>query len=238
MTDILAQYGIKEVADITFFDLNADGTPGAPVLYIDSAKTTNLETTGEEAVAQGGKGNAELISWDHSRKGTFSISDALFSIHSLEVMTGAIVDDEQEIIMGGYVKGASSKPTMTTDGRTIPTGATFYDKDGKPVQGADYTNAVYAKWTVTTSDVIDITISPDKFPGTYYVTADTVVRSKKTGADESLQIILPKAKIQSNTTISLDAAGDPSVFDMTLKLLKSENGELVKIVKYTENAGA
>lgn len=238
MADILAQYGIKEVADITFFDLNEDGTPGAPVLYIDSAKTTNLETTGEEAVAQGGKGNAELISWDHSRKGTFSISDALFSVHSLEVMTGATIGNAQEIVMGGYVTGGSSKPTVTTDGRTIGSDATFYKADGAKITDSTFTEAVYAKWTITPSEVIDITISPDKFPGTYYVTADTVVRSKKTGLDESLQIILPKAKIQSNATISLDAAGDPSVFDMTLKLLKSENGELVKIVKYKENAGA
>ena len=33
MASILDRYGIKEVADVTFCKINADGTRGAPVLY-------------------------------------------------------------------------------------------------------------------------------------------------------------------------------------------------------------
>ena len=36
MASILDRYGIKEVADVTFYEINADGTQGKPVLFLDS----------------------------------------------------------------------------------------------------------------------------------------------------------------------------------------------------------
>ena len=40
MASILDRYGIKEVADVTFYDINDDGTVGKPVLVLDSLKVT------------------------------------------------------------------------------------------------------------------------------------------------------------------------------------------------------
>ena len=54
--NILDRYGIKEVADVTFYDLNSDGSPKHPVLYLDTLKVTTIEQTAEEAEARGGKG--------------------------------------------------------------------------------------------------------------------------------------------------------------------------------------
>ena len=55
MASILDRYGIKEVADVTFYELNANGTPGAPVLYLDTLKVSTVETTAENVSAQGGQ---------------------------------------------------------------------------------------------------------------------------------------------------------------------------------------
>ena len=83
---------------------------------------------------------------------------------------------------------------------------------------------------------IEVTISPDTFPGTYKVVGDTFMRSEKTGKDEPFQFVINKAKVQSNVTITLQAEGDPSTFEMTLNVLRSTNddgqNEMMKLVRY------
>jgi hypothetical protein len=69
--------------------------------------------------------------------------------------------------------------------------------------------------------VREIEISANTFPGVYYVTADTFIRNEKTGTDELFQLIFPKVKIVPETnTITLEAEGDPTVFNLQLKVLK------------------
>ncbi len=84
---------------------------------------------------------------------------------------------------------------------------------------------------------VEVTISPDTFPGTYRVIGDTFMRSEKTGKDEPFQFVINKAKVQSNVTITLQAEGDPSTFEMTLNVLRSTNdkgeNEMMKLVRYT-----
>ena len=64
MASILDRYGIKEVADVTFYEINADGTQGKPVLFLDTLKVSTIEQTAETVDARGGKGNPKLITWD------------------------------------------------------------------------------------------------------------------------------------------------------------------------------
>ena len=83
---------------------------------------------------------------------------------------------------------------------------------------------------------IEVTISPDTFPGTYRVVGDTFMRAEATGKDEPFQFVINKAKVQSNVTITLQAEGDPSTFEMTLNVLRSTNdqgeNEMMKLVRY------
>lgn len=84
---------------------------------------------------------------------------------------------------------------------------------------------------------VEVTISPNTFPGTYRVVGDTFMRSEKTGEDEAFQFVINKAKVQSNVTITLEAEGDPSTFEMQLNVLRSSNdrgqNEMMKLVRYT-----
>ena len=87
---------------------------------------------------------------------------------------------------------------------------------------------------------VEVTISPDTFPGTYKVVGDTFMRSEQTGKDEPFQFIINKAKVQSNVTFTLQAEGDPSTFEMQLSVLRSRGdagSEMMKLVRYniTEN---
>jgi len=96
--------------------------------------------------------------------------------------------------------------------------------------------------TSTGESAVEVTISPDTFPGTYRVVGDTFMRSEKAGKDEPFQFVINKAKVQSNVTITLQAEGDPSTFEMTLNVLRSTNdegqNEMMKLVRYNIETSA
>ena len=112
MASILDRYGIKEVADVTFYSINADGSRGAPALYLDTLKVSTIEQTAETADARGGKGNPKLVTWDYGKEITVTIEDALFSSKSMAIMFG-----------NGKVNTSKSAVTRTVVVRL--------DKDGK-----------------------------------------------------------------------------------------------------------
>lgn len=59
------------------------------------------------------------------------------------------------------------------------------------------------------------------------------MRSQKAGKDEAFQFVIEKAKVTSDVTITLEAEGDPSTFEMTLNVLRSDDGkEMMKLIRY------
>ena len=252
MANILDRYGIKEVADVTFYDIKQDGTIGAPVLFLDTLKVSTIELTAEQAEARGGKGNPPLIIWDYGKEINVTLEDALFSAKSMAIMfgDGKIEEDADNITIyktwyGNYTK------TFETDSDTLPYGnkeikvsslieGKFYDADGQEVKTPSTgTPAVFYTAQVPVTAAGEIEISSNSFPGTYYVTGDTFARSETTGKDEFFQFIIQKAKVVSENTITLEADGDPSVFNMSLRVLRPADGKMMKLVKYniTETTG-
>jgi hypothetical protein len=88
MAIILDKYAIKEVADVMFYELDSKGAPSAPVLYLDTLKTSTLSQSSETVDARGGKGNVKILSWDTNKELTMEIEDAVFSAKSLGIMFG------------------------------------------------------------------------------------------------------------------------------------------------------
>ena len=238
--DILARYGIKEVADVTFYKIDKDGNPAAPVLYLDTLKVSTIEQTAENTSARGGKGNPELIMWDYGKEITVTLEDALFSAKSMAMMYGVDMESEdfaeENKVLKTWKKSQVSEGKFLINGQEVkPTDIKYYDAEGKEVTAsegeapADYAY-VTGKIAVTGQKIV---ISSDKFPGTYYITGDTYARSETTGEDEFFQFIIPKAKMQSEVTLTMEAEGDPSTFNMNLKVLRPENGDMMKLVKYS-----
>lgn len=238
--DILARYGIKEVADVTFYKIDKDGNPAAPVLYLDTLKVSTIEQTAENTSARGGKGNPELIMWDYGKEITVTLEDALFSAKSMAMMYGVDMDSEdfaeENEVMKTWKKSQVADGKFLINGQEVePTEVKYYDAEGKEVTAnegaapADYAY-VTGKIAVTGQKIV---ISSDKFPGTYYITGDTYARSETTGEDEFFQFIIPKAKMQSEVTLTMEAEGDPSTFNMNLKVLRPESGDMMKLVKYS-----
>ena len=87
-----------------------------------------------------------------------------------------------------------------------------------------------------TETAVEVTISPSTFPGSYKVVGDTFMRNAKTSKDEPFQFIIAKAKVQSNVTITLEAEGDPSTFEMSLVAERATNEdgeqEMMKLIRY------
>ena len=248
MANILDRYGIKEVADVTFYEIDNDGKPSYPVLYLDTLKVSTIEQTAENAEARGGKGNAALITWDYGNEITVTLEYSLYSPKSLALMFGD-KDGVTTTTTGIDIRKTVFKENLSTtvtataagsgtaaikiNGKTVNlTNCTFYDANGTVVSTG--TSYVYVTGKVTLASAMTIDVSANGFPGTYYITGDTYARREDNGTDEFFQFIIPKAKVLSESnTITLEAEGDPTVFSMSLKVLRPKSGEMMKLVQYT-----
>lgn len=89
------RFGVREICDVVFkakADIkigNSTFKKGQPVLYIDSAKTSAIESAATSVYATGGHGNARLIAWEGEKTLTFTVEDALLSPIGFAVLSGA-----------------------------------------------------------------------------------------------------------------------------------------------------
>lgn len=81
----------------------------------------------------------------------------------------------------------------------------------------------------------EIVISAHTFPGTYAIVGKTFGRSVTDGKDRLFTWYVPKAKVNSEVTLTMEAEGDPTVFDMNLRVLRDADGSMVKM--YYNNEG-
>ena len=249
MANILEQYGIKEVCDFTLYDIGADGKPTVPVLYLDTLKVSTLEQTAEDTSAKGGKGNADLIMWDFGKEINITLEDALFSAKSMAIMfgngtvtdyTGAsayimktekFVATEATVPTNADASGWSAKYTAPDGKLYEKKNPKFFDAKGTIPETLTVGETYFCSFDVLVDGAI-IDIGASTFPGTYYAVGDTFARSRTTGKDEEFQLIIPKAKVMSENTITMEAEGDPSVFNMNLRVLRPADGKMVRLVKY------
>ena len=243
---------------VTFYKIESDGSRGAPVLYLDTLKVSTLEQTASSSDARGGKGNPKLVSWDFGKEINVTLTDALFSPASMAIMFGGNGDVDTEstekftkVAMTRILKtaadstvemdtaeGRKTVKVLAEGGSTYSTGITkVTDATGTEVSASDFGSKTagdkfFVHYEVTPTSKKVININADTFPGTYYITGDTFCRSDVTGEDDFFQFIIPKAKMSSENTITLEAEGDPSVFNLNLTVLRPESGPMMQLVQY------
>ena len=295
--NIFEKYGIKEVANVYFEALEDDTRAGVYkgdiVLFLDTLKTSTIETSAEQTDARGGWGNPKLITWDYGKEITLTLTDALISLESLRFMLGGaihrpsvdsdkvVVHYTEEVVIeedgkinkpidhitgkkfaraivgttthpirlinygGGTDSASAGSRTQITNG-TLNDGASLtFTNPALNISGiapkvGDHVRIFWEEEVSQAADkdyAVEVTISPDTFPGTYRVVGDTFMRSQETGADEAFQFVIAKAKVASNVTITLEAEGDPSTFEMQLTVLRSSNergeNEMMKLIRYS-----
>lgn len=225
-----------------------------PVLFLDTLKVSTIEQTAEDVYATGGRGNSNLIGWDFGKEITLSIQDALFTPASMSAILGSydgndfrkgvketktidrsekVIAPRSFIVPAGNQNGTPTEADKTAQAVYIDLNTMEPYPDGTPIAEGE----TYLKWTRSIayegqSLGKTIEISADKFPGTYKIVGDTFIKAKDTGEEQRFQFIVPQAKFQTEQTITLEADGDPSVFDMNMTVLKPDDGVMVRFVQY------
>lgn len=248
MANLLEQFGIKEVADVTLYRIDTvDGVvTETPALFFDTLKISTIEQTAEQAEARGGKGNPPLIIWDYGKEITVTLQDALFSPASMAVMYGA---DTDKVNNYEAITEITKMKKITVETTTSVTSGVPSGKSGVLwyVEGTDVKaplvlasgqisagTVVYEQRTYSGEGVTGhkIQIDAEHFPGTYKLVGDTLARNRN-GEDEYFQFIIHRAKMSAENTITLEAEGDPSVFDMTMRVLRPDDGKpMMELIQY------
>ncbi len=149
----------------------------------------------------------------------FTATDTVLPSVATSIATGKIVSGWNQVFHDNNGK------------RFIKYNPKFYDEKGNVVTTLVKGSKYFCSFDLKVAGTV-IEVSPSTFPGTYYVVGDTYARSAISGMDEAFQIIIPKAKVQSENTITLEADGDPSTFNMSLRVMKAEDGSMMKLVQY------
>ncbi len=123
-----------------------------------------------------------------------------------EVNGNKIVLKETWIDTGRTDPDHQPRTNMGIDNKNVPALTRFYS--GSPIVLVDY-------YVERKSGVSEITITPDKFGGYYYLEASTLFRNTD-GVDMPAEFIIPNCKIQSNFTFTMASSGDPSTFTFTI----------------------
>lgn len=131
------KFGVRECADVVLRAKSAQKIgkkifyKNEPVCYFDTLKTSTFEGAATTVYAQGGRGNARLMSWDGERTVTFTMEDALISPIGLSILTGA-----------GLIEATATTPVIQHVAETT----TYFDFSGetptvyvdqKPVRSAN-----------------------------------------------------------------------------------------------------
>jgi hypothetical protein len=232
------RYGLKEVANVIFFDISTN----KPAIFFDTLKVSTIENESESAEARGGQGNSKLMSWDFGRTATLTMQDALLSDVSLAMLAGTAVKttgikavgrETLTVVSDGAGVKVSLKETPITNSVTVYkvsggimidelTGFTVTAKDVQFAtipEGAEVGKQlmVFYEYEVTAVDASQITFAGNAFPATYKVVGDTVVRDEN-GVDRRMQFHIPKAKLQSTFSLTMDVE-NVSTFDFNLEVL-------------------
>ena len=245
MANVFEQYGIKEVADVTIYKVEkqTDGSyKEVPFLFLDTLKVSTLEQTAEQSDARGGKGNPKLITWDYGKEISVTLEDALYSPRSMALMwggaTSAFTTGTKKIEKFLKYKATTATTLKKVEdeqgiewdviGYLDETGES-HDTEPSVVKDKIYNLKVQRE----DAAAMTLEVKADDFPGTYKVVGDTYARNRNTGNDEYFQFIIHRAKMSSEQTLTLQAEGDPTTFNLNMTVLRPEAGPMIELIQYT-----
>ena len=158
-------------------------------------------------------------------------------------------NEQKKNLLRYYMNDKSSSYVIYYDAKTMM--PLFHIENGK-IQGWSSTEdddvlftlrpgTGYIKWerTVKYVDSDDegtlgnvLVIDSDTFSGDYKIVCETYVKNQKTGNSQRYQITINRAQISSDTSITLQADGDPTTFNMSIDVLEPQNGDLMEMKQF------
>lgn len=228
----MKKFAIREAAEATFYDLKT----GNPIVTLDTLKITEINTTSSTEYARGGRGNPKLVGFSGDKEATATIQDALFDLKAMALLTGNSVDSELRTAFIREVWNVTevNKAEGIKVGESIKNVKVF--KNGEELEEENYeiSAGVFTSKDAKAGDKFEvygtdektgtrISVTSDKFPGTFRVVLDVLVRDASTGIDYPGQIIIPRAKMEDDFSFSFSPEGEPSVLDLPIEILKDTN---------------
>ena len=104
------------------------------------------------------------------------------------------------------------------------------DFNNAPVVAEDAMYRVFYEWEMgldAAEELSELTVLADKFAGTYRFIGDTVLFNQYTGTNDIFQIEIPKLKLDSSYSMSLNASTEAVVFSFKGKALRDDLGNMI-----------
>ena len=77
-----------------------------------------------------------------------------------------------------------------------------------------------------------LVIDAETFPGDYRIVGETYIKEQKTGKNQRYQFVINRAQVSSDTSLVLQAEGEPTTFSMAIDVLTPKNGDLVELKQF------
>ncbi|WP_217595304.1 hypothetical protein [Cohnella sp. GbtcB17] len=255
----LNQWVIRDVPKATFVDV----ATRKPLFYLSDLKTSQLENTAETVYARGGSGNPKIVGFSSTRDAKITMSNAVFDNAALAMMTGNdVLKGVKAVQQRDVLEVSSDKATLnfTPSGSGALVAVFKLNEDGTHGEEIEFASSTVAAGeysrtakvlsfhaseladgakivayynTNTDSSAQTITISADKFAGSFGLVLDAIVKSPYDQKDYLAQIEIGAAKMEDNWNIQMQATGDPSEHSMPISILKRPGQQdLYKITLY------
>jgi hypothetical protein len=246
MPAIVDSFVLQQVFKMRLLELNTEKL----LANMIKVKNASIETTADESEARGGVGNYVIESFSYNKAATFTCESAVFSTDSLAAQLGLspTVGAGTYYYTDVFTATSETSATLTKTPSTAPNYIYKYNP-ATNTKGIEYTKvadtpdateftistktvtfgtgsgltsgdtliAVYLVATPTTS--VKITNRADLFGKTVKLILDGLVRQN--GVDYACQVVAENFKIADNLTLSTTSDGEPSVHNMSGKLLAS-----------------
>lgn len=190
---------------------------GAGLIKPNATKLTHVHMTIDKAVNASGEA---VVTLEDLQEETGLQNATRFTVCNLDDLkpfatrldgSGAYTDWYSNVAMSGTAEGAEY--LVVEDGKDVT--FTITDENNAAIKAGTVQLDFYLAMN-NSAAVTEVDIAPENFGGYFYIEAQTLFRREDTGLDMAAEIIIPKAKVQSNFTFTMAASGDPSTFDFVM----------------------
>ena len=220
-----------------------------PLLYVDYAKTTTTEVTGESVFAYGGMGHPKRVTFNGERGGTIAFEFQVHPFQLFSIMSGAEIQKsanfyKREVIeateagkltLGFEPVGKQVNIFAYTDDCGVDMGAeaTVNAKEVAVAGVVAKTKYVVYYETAATGAVEKISITGKTFPNALIIDADTIYKAED-DSEIPMYLHVYKCQPQSQFTLTHSNSGDPGTLTLTCDLMEDENGDMLDLIAIEE----
>lgn len=239
------RWAVRSVAKASFYSL----VDGKLLTYLDTLKSSGIETKSTTVYARGGHGNVKLIGFSSDKECSITLQDALFDNKVMALLTGnSIIEGAKDIYKRDILSVNSSyKATLTKTPVGDLIGVYKLNPDGSngneftkvTTVSADNEYSISNKELTFNTTVVEgtnivayykvnsgstsktIKVTSDAFGGSFKLVLDVLVTDYATKQLYPAQIVVFNCKMEDNWKLEFKPDGDPAVLDIPIEVLKS-----------------